>query len=52
MDDFFLFDPKEAKALRDKFWTDITKLLDLGAPMALSDCLGCTVERDEPNKVV
>ena len=52
VDDFFLFYPKEAKAQRDKFWVDITKLMDLSAPMALADCLGCSVERDENNKIM
>ena len=26
--------------------------MDLSAPMALADCLGCSIERDENNKIM
>jgi hypothetical protein len=47
VDDFFLFYPPESRAHRDKFWTDISKLMDLSAPSTLYDCLGCRVTRDK-----
>jgi hypothetical protein len=52
VDDLFMFYPKESHGAALIMWKGLQKHLDLDDPESVDDCLGCTVDRDRPNKTI
>ena len=52
VDDFFVFCPPVAHGAALLLWKEVQKHIDLSDPEPVDDCLGCTVERDRPNKTI
>ena len=49
-DDMFLFFPTDQAAAAGRMWRAMQAELDLGAWGDIGDCLGCTIQRDRPNR--
>ena len=52
VDDLFLFFPTTAMNAAKELWAALQSDLDLGEWEDVSDCLGCVVQRDRPNRVL